>query len=184
MLRQFLKFVKRGAGAQGFKNNCTVRIYCHQLNIFILHSSWSAFIKRKYCGLTVCRVNLSIASRNYMTAWRRTQGLSLFMLIIHWDWIMQLRMNALFKGFQQMSWLISRKIARILEQYAQHLTRHWGLVRDLNPGPLAPKARIIPLDQRATNPVIDMSIFEICQTRSRGASIWEQLNSSNLVPPT
>ncbi len=23
-----------------------------------------------------------------------------------------------------------------------------GLVRDLNPGPLAPKARIIPLDQR------------------------------------
>ena len=26
-----------------------------------------------------------------------------------------------------------------------------GLVRDLNPGPLAPKARIIPLDQRATD---------------------------------
>ena len=26
-----------------------------------------------------------------------------------------------------------------------------GLVRDLNPGPLAPKARIIPLDQRATH---------------------------------
>ena len=26
----------------------------------------------------------------------------------------------------------------------------YGLVRDLNPGPLAPKARIIPLDQRAT----------------------------------
>ena len=25
-----------------------------------------------------------------------------------------------------------------------------GLVRDLNPGPLAPKARIIPLDQLAT----------------------------------
>ena len=24
-----------------------------------------------------------------------------------------------------------------------------GLVRDLNPGPLVPKARIIPLDQRA-----------------------------------
>ena len=24
-----------------------------------------------------------------------------------------------------------------------------GLVRDLNPGPLAPKAKIIPLDQRA-----------------------------------
>lgn len=27
--------------------------------------------------------------------------------------------------------------------------RRDGLVRDLNPGPLAPKARIIPLDQRA-----------------------------------
>ena len=25
-----------------------------------------------------------------------------------------------------------------------------GLVRDLNPGPLAPKARIIPLDQQAS----------------------------------
>ena len=25
-----------------------------------------------------------------------------------------------------------------------------GLVRDLNPGPRAPEARIIPLDQRAT----------------------------------
>ena len=29
-----------------------------------------------------------------------------------------------------------------------------GLVRDLNPGPLAPKARIIPLDQRASLDVI------------------------------
>ena len=29
-----------------------------------------------------------------------------------------------------------------------YLIKH-GLVRDLNPGPLAPKARIIPLDQRA-----------------------------------
>ena len=28
-------------------------------------------------------------------------------------------------------------------------TKIEGLVRDLNPGPLAPKARIIPLDQRA-----------------------------------
>ncbi len=34
-----------------------------------------------------------------------------------------------------------------------------GLVRDLNPGPLAPKARIIPLDQRATSttPAIHVS---------------------------
>ena len=29
--------------------------------------------------------------------------------------------------------------------------KSYGLVRDLNPGPLAPKARIIPLDQRATH---------------------------------
>ena len=29
------------------------------------------------------------------------------------------------------------------------LDKNIGLVRDLNPGPLAPKARIIPLDQRA-----------------------------------
>ena len=30
-----------------------------------------------------------------------------------------------------------------------HLTKAPGLVRDLNPGPLAPEARIIPLDQQA-----------------------------------
>ena len=29
------------------------------------------------------------------------------------------------------------------------VTKVTGLVRDLNPGPLAPEARIIPLDQRA-----------------------------------
>ena len=28
--------------------------------------------------------------------------------------------------------------------------KNTGLVRDLNPGPLAPKARIIPLDKRAS----------------------------------
>ena len=33
----------------------------------------------------------------------------------------------------------------------------YGLVRDLNPGPLAPKARIIPLDQRA-QPGVDTDI--------------------------
>ena len=31
------------------------------------------------------------------------------------------------------------------------LIKKTGLVRDLNPGPLAPKARIIPLDQRASH---------------------------------
>ena len=35
----------------------------------------------------------------------------------------------------------------------------FGLVRDLNPGPLAPKARIIPLDQRAT--YIDSAMFPL-----------------------
>ncbi len=34
--------------------------------------------------------------------------------------------------------------------YHFHFCKMIGLVRDLNPGPLAPKARIIPLDQRAT----------------------------------
>ena len=33
-----------------------------------------------------------------------------------------------------------------------------GLVRDLNPGPLAPKARIIPLDQQATCNIKQMVI--------------------------
>ena len=37
-------------------------------------------------------------------------------------------------------------IYRDLLKYAHY----FGLVRDLNPGPLAPKARIIPLDQRAS----------------------------------
>ena len=32
----------------------------------------------------------------------------------------------------------------------QDIAKTMGLVRDSNPGPLAPKARIIPLDQRAT----------------------------------
>ena len=29
------------------------------------------------------------------------------------------------------------------------MSKYIGLVRELNPGPLAPEARIIPLDQRA-----------------------------------
>ena len=33
-----------------------------------------------------------------------------------------------------------------------------GLVRDLNPGPLAPKARIIPLDQRAVIVMLNISM--------------------------
>ncbi len=40
-----------------------------------------------------------------------------------------------------------------------------GLVRDLNPGPLAPEARIIPLDQRATglfSMEADVPCFSLC----------------------
>ena len=34
-----------------------------------------------------------------------------------------------------------------------------GLVRDSNPGPLAPEARIIPLDQRANNSYRQAEIY-------------------------
>ena len=42
------------------------------------------------------------------------------------------------------------------EQLCSH--KRYGLVRDLNPGPLAPKARIIPLDQRATYKMVSKHI--------------------------
>ena len=42
----------------------------------------------------------------------------------------------------------------------QEIKKNNGLVRDLNPGPLAPKARIIPLDQRAAdNNVMDTNVY-------------------------
>ena len=37
-----------------------------------------------------------------------------------------------------------------------------GLVRDLNPGPLAPEARIIPLDQRASHNSLLLAIIFNC----------------------
>ena len=40
-----------------------------------------------------------------------------------------------------------------------HQLKWAGLVRDLNPGPLAPEARIIPLDQRA-NMLLVCWVFE------------------------
>ena len=40
--------------------------------------------------------------------------------------------------------------------------KHCGLVRDLNPGPLAPKARIIPLDQRAIAGKI--RVYHLCHS--------------------
>ena len=36
-----------------------------------------------------------------------------------------------------------------------------GLVRDSNPGPLAPKARIIPLDQRATDALLLQHVLHL-----------------------
>ena len=48
-----------------------------------------------------------------------------------------------------------------------------GLIGDLNPGPLAPEARIIPLDQRASTSVLDMpfSFHKIFHSDS-SAWIW------------
>ena len=41
------------------------------------------------------------------------------------------------------------KIFNIIRKCGGQFHKNYGLVRDSNPGPLAPKARIIPLDQRA-----------------------------------
>ena len=60
----------------------------------------------------------------------------------------------------------------------------YGLVRELNPGPLTPEARMIPLDQRATDSENYMSISEFGQMISRGATSSEQLFSLNSMPPT
>ncbi len=56
-----------------------------------------------------------------------------------------------------------------MDQKRQHewilLKKRGGLVRDLNPGPLAPEARIIPLDQRATglfSMEADVPRFSLC----------------------
>ena len=43
-----------------------------------------------------------------------------------------------------------------------------GLVRDLNPGPLAPKARIIPLDQRASIEINSASVIAIFRYLQEG----------------
>ena len=40
--------------------------------------------------------------------------------------------------------------SNILLKVAQTALQNYGLVRELNPGPRAPEARIIPLDQRAS----------------------------------
>ena len=43
--------------------------------------------------------------------------------------------------------------------------------RELNTGPLAPKARIIPLDQQTTINLIDISIAEVGQMICMGTSV-------------
>ena len=48
---------------------------------------------------------------------------------------------------------MSAKMSIVLITFPHYWTEYLeGLVRDLNPGPLAPEARIIPLDQRAMFP--------------------------------
>ena len=68
------------------------------------------------------------------------------------DWAQHVQLQLEF--FHQYTMLLHRVIFWVAHQVNGN---HWngkikdrvGLVRDLNPGPLAPEARIIPLDQRA-----------------------------------
>src|SRR4029434_9191573 len=58
------------------------------------------------------------------------------------------------------------------------VSQNKGLVRDLNPGPLAPKARIIPLDQRAMQGpylMLFFSKFLHCQNISNHLQKWIRL---------
>ena len=52
---------------------------------------------------------------------------------------------------------VSKKCCKPIRNVFFIMTENYGLVRDLNPGPLAPKARIIPLDQQA----VLLSLFTI-----------------------
>ncbi|CAK9808550.1 hypothetical protein ANTQUA_LOCUS5647 [Anthophora quadrimaculata] len=54
-----------------------------------------------------------------------------------------------------------------------------GLVRDLNPGPLAPEARIIPLDQRAIlgcPEAVQMDNASICLTKLKSSKEFHTEN--------
>jgi hypothetical protein len=44
-----------------------------------------------------------------------------------------------------------------------------GLVRELNPGPIAPESRIIPLDQTADTTKSKLSIWQLLEKRGRRA---------------
>ena len=65
----------------------------------------------------------------------------------------------------------------ILDWSQSFFDKNGGLVRDLNPGPLAPKARIIPLDQRASAkvwaPPFEISKLSIGEMRGNGNGIWQ-----------
>ena len=50
---------------------------------------------------------------------------------------------------------------RTLSECNEKVIKVDGLVRDLNPGPLAPKARIMPLDQRAIPIYVQISMCVI-----------------------
>jgi hypothetical protein len=46
-----------------------------------------------------------------------------------------------------------------------------GLFRELNPGPLAPEARIIPLDQTADTTEYTLSIWQLRKKARSGARV-------------
>ena len=57
----------------------------------------------------------------------------------------------------------------------------FGPVRDSNPRPLAPKARIIPLDQLANRPLWSLN-FSICDLRPNNFTNWTNKKSfSNIL---
>ena len=72
------------------------------------------------------------------------------MIWVHWQIWWDRKSVALMKGEMYSMWSAERSFVRRSAMRRGASQKHVGLVRDLNPGPLAPKARIIPLDQRAT----------------------------------
>ena len=62
---------------------------------------------------------------------------------------------------------------------APHSVHNSGLIRDSNPGPLAPKARIIPLDQRSTKTLVNASISKIGQMLTGSTSVKDKMHANN-----
>src|SRR4029434_2131963 len=76
--------------------------------------------------------------------------------------------GTLFNAFSSASFYTAKTsvtICRSRSDYSssnsQSVSQNKGLVRDLNPGPLAPKARIIPLDQRDLQELYLMLFFRM-----------------------